>query len=353
MCERKIRESEPIYSKKLSMKASPKRATIADVAREAGVSITTISRVLNNRGPISETTREAVQNAMQRLGYRPNSVARSLRTSRTNTIAIIFPSLCDPYYLDLMSAVECELVRNGMQAQIYNCCVNKYNDDQIVDSLLASRVDGVILGAPIEYFPNFPLGNIPLVTVAQPREIPGIPNIKADNTESGARAANHFAATNCKRAVLLAPEGTKMDPRRKGFRIGANLAGLEVNGIEIDHGLETSQLGKEIADALDNEYEVAPFQGIFTINDFFAPHIINWSQSRGMKTPEDMQIIGFDGSSFALRLLPDLSTFRQPFEELARLSVEVLGKIIAEEEIKQIEAPAATFIKRHTTLPVS
>ncbi|OKL49455.1 hypothetical protein BSR29_00355 [Boudabousia liubingyangii] len=326
--------------------------TIGDVAKLAGVSITTISRVMNDRGAVSATTRTAVTDAMRILGYRPNSVARSLRQQKTNSVALVFPTMCDAYYVDLSAAVEMFVLEAGMQPLTFNTCLDEEHDKRVIDTLLNARVDGVICGAPLDFLPDFPFGKLPLVTMSQPQMDPGIPNIQCDNTESGARAAKHFAQTGSKQAVILRPIGTDHDPRRKGFQLGAKLEDLPIRELTIAHNVSPQKLEQDIARQLDQLHEEIPLDAVFTTADFFAPMVLKWAKDRNLEVPEDLQVIGFDGASFTQQMMPQLSTFRQPYEELARRAVKALTQLIQGEEVTVDTAPAAVFVPRKTTRKV-
>ena len=332
---------------------SSRNVTITDVALEAGVSVTTISRYLNDRDPISQHTRQKIQDAMRRLGYRPNLVARSLRARRTNLVALVLPTLCDPYYAELLNELQQVLTSRGMRSQIHNCCAEPElipgQPDPIVEAILASRADGVILGAPLSFLPGFPYKEVPLITIAQPNKVEGIPNIKPDNTEAGLHAAHHFTHTKVKRAILLSPCGSANDPRRKGFNMGSHVSGLEIIDVEVDHTLPN--LSQVIHEQLDRVWAEAPFQGVFATADFLATHAMTWAYANNIHLPDQLQLIGFDGSSASSSLLPQLSTFRQPFEQLSEIAVNVLLDMIEGHEPTEISQPCATFVPGKTTIP--
>lgn len=153
---------------------------LGDVAALAGVSPTTVSRVLNNRGYLSETTRVKVFDAMQQLGYRPNAIARSLQGQKSQLIGLVFPSVANPFYGEMAYRIESHLADIGYKTILCNSNDHPESEQRYLDMLIANQVDGVITGAHSQVVANFPHLGAPLITIDRQHTGRG-PNISCDN----------------------------------------------------------------------------------------------------------------------------------------------------------------------------
>ena len=166
---------------------SSREPTLADVAQLAGVSPTTVSRVLNNRGYLSEKTKRSVADAIATLGYRPNSLARALHGKSTQTVGLIVPAVSLPFFGELAVEVENALAEAGYRILICNSMGRAEREHEYLSLLVGNRVDGIISGAHNEGLNEYDTIRMPLVTID--RELsPSIPNVRCANRDAGAMA---------------------------------------------------------------------------------------------------------------------------------------------------------------------
>ena len=175
---------------------SSREPTLADVAELAGVSLTTVSRVLNNRGYLSEKTKKNVADAIETLGYRPNSLARALHGKRTQTVGLIVPAVSLPFFGELAVEVENALADAGYRILICNSMGRADREREYLSLLVGNRVDGIISGAHNEGLGEYDTIRMPLVTID--RELsPSIPNVRCANEEAGAMATRALIEGGC------------------------------------------------------------------------------------------------------------------------------------------------------------
>ena len=174
--------------------------TLADVAQVAGVSLTTVSRVLNNRGYLSQETKDRVAKAIAELNYRPNQVARALHGKSTHTIGVIVPTVALPFFGELAAEIENALADHGYRILVCNSMGRADRERDYLDLLVSHRVDGIISGGHNESLPEYHTVRMPLVTIDRLLS-PTIPNITCDNEAGGRTATEHLLARTADLAV--------------------------------------------------------------------------------------------------------------------------------------------------------
>ena len=202
--------------------AKPK---LSDVAALAGVSPTTVSRVLNNRGYLSEATRAKVHEAVQQLGYRPNAIARSLQGQRSQTVGLIFPTVANPFYGEMVYQLENHLAEAGYRVILCNSEDHPEQEKRYLDMLFANQVDGIISGAHSDALVNVPHAQAPLVTVDR-LETGFYPNIRSDNYGGARAATEHLIATGAQTIVHVTSTLGEHNERQRGYREAMHEAGL-------------------------------------------------------------------------------------------------------------------------------
>ena len=175
-------------------------ATIVDVAKLAGVTPTTVSRVINNRGYISEKTKSKVHEAMDQLSYQPNEIARSLTKQRSNTIGVIVPHISHPYFSKLISNLENEAAKKDYKIILCNSKDTATKEKKYLDMCKSNRVDGIILCSGNVEYNMINTGNIPIVLLEKNFE-KGKLGIQCDNYQGGCLATEHLIKCGCKRIV--------------------------------------------------------------------------------------------------------------------------------------------------------
>ncbi|WP_194948084.1 LacI family DNA-binding transcriptional regulator [Actinomyces trachealis] len=302
--------------------------TLADVAKIAGVSLTTVSRVLNNRGYLSQRTRDAVADAIKELNYRPNQLARALHGMSTQTIGLIVPSTALPFFGELAVGVENALAEHGYRILICSSMGNVEREKQYLDLLLSNRVDGIITGAHNENITEYATVRMPLVSID--REIPGVPNIRCDNAAGGRLATQHLLDGGAKRPALICSSTGPRNLRETGYREA--LSRVDVKPVILTVPFHTPDAEREqlIFKGLDSV--ASQIDSVFATDDLTAATVLDWARSRDLKVPEDFTVVGFDGTTALRRALPGLTTIRQPIAELAERAVEILVAQIAKRE---------------------
>ena len=193
--------------------AKPK---LSDVAALAGVSPTTVSRVLNNRGYLSENTRTKVHDAMRELGYRPNAIARSLQGQRSQMVGLIFPTVANPFYGEMVYRLESYLAEEGYRVILCNSDDHPEQEKRYLEMLFSNQVDGIISGAHSDALVNIPHAQAPLVTVDR-LESGFYPNIRSDNYGGARAATEHLIATGAQNIVHVTSTLGEHNERQRGY----------------------------------------------------------------------------------------------------------------------------------------
>ncbi|BDA65693.1 LacI family DNA-binding transcriptional regulator [Actinomyces capricornis] len=318
----------------------PHEPTLVDVARAAGVSVTTVSRVLNDRGYLSQETRRRVAQAIAELNYRPNQVARALHGKSTQSIGLIVPTVGLPFFGELVEHVEDALAEHGYRILVCNSMGKAERERDYLDLLVSHRVDGIISGAHNENISEYSTVHLPLVTVDRDLS-PTIPNVRCDNEKGGRLATQHLLDRGARHPALLTSRAGTHNLREAGYRTVLAEARIEPVILTVDFHTPEHLRPKLIAERLNT---MAPsVDSVFATDDLSAASVLEWALARGLDVPEDFKVIGFDGTAALHRALPGLSTIRQPIQELAHDAVAIL--------LEQIDAGAARQAASSATNP--
>ena len=326
--------------------------TINDVAKLAGVSRGTVSNVINNI-KVREKSYIAVKKAIEELGYVPNQYARALKTNRTNTIAFILPTIWNPFFSELTFYIEKEARKRGYKLLLCNSDDNSAIEMTYITMAKENKVDGII---SITYsdIEKYLLSSIPVVSLE--RSLGNtIPFVASDNIKGGELAAEKLVEFNCKKITCIgrcAEKNKAVKNRAKGFKNYCEKNNISYDIFFTDKSTEVKkEFSLWIKDYIkENFSKEKKFDGIFTVTDRYAETIIDELKKYGLKVPQDIQVIGFDGSKSYRNEKRKISTIRQPVEELAEKAVENLDAIINSETVeKQIILPVS-FIQGETTM---
>lgn len=302
---------------------SSREPTLADVAQIAGVSPTTVSRVLNNRGYLSEKTKRRVADAIDTLGYRPNSLARALHGKSTQTVGLIVPAVSLPFFGELAVEVENALAEAGYRILICNSMGRAEREREYLSLLVGNRVDGIISGAHNEGLEEYDTIRMPLVTID--RELsPAIPNVRCANLEAGALATRALLEAGCRHPLLLTSRSGPRNLREAGYRSEIERAGLQARVVTVPFDTPTPQRFAMVQGHLDEAHSQAPIDGVFATDDLAAAEVLEWARTHNLSVPGDLSVIGFDGTETMGRALPHLATIRQPIAQIARAAVDML-----------------------------
>lgn len=295
--------------------------TMVDVAREAGVALGTVSRVVNGE-QVGEEYREKVQAAIQRLGYRYNSSGRALRTDSTNTIAFIIPNTINSYFSLLVHHINCELEKRNYKMML---CFTEYDhgrEMEFIRMAQENRVDGVIA---LTYNPNLNIPeDIPFVTIDRFFSV-SVPCVASDNFGGGWLAAQKLKEFGCTNVAFIRIGSTltnEPSKRKDGFVSACVEMGLPFEVMALEDGQPFSEFERFLSDHIvDGKLT---FDGLFVGTDSLAWKIIQLLKKMNIRVPEDVQVIGFDG----IRMFGDLeyvvSTIVQPVQEIAETCVSTV-----------------------------
>jgi len=297
-------------------------ATLKDVAERAGVTVTTISRMLNNRVQVSQKTRDKIIRAMEELDYQPNELARSLSKKNSQMIGLIVASASNYFFAKVINSVERYCSAYGYKLLL---CVSNHESEKEIEyfnMLKAHKVTGVILASHTQNLNKYLNLNAPIITFDRTLS-PEIPSVCSDNYHGGILAANHLIEKGCKSPAYF------MDTPVNG--IYANLRYDGFADTFKKHGIEPVLYlaPKECFISMKYEDSVIEFfkqypdvDCIFTSNDIIAAHVLQYCAKNGIDVPGQIKVIGYDDIELARFCTPALTTIRQPVEDNCRFAVE-------------------------------
>lgn len=303
------------------------KVSIYDVAKKSGLSVVTVSRVLNNMPSVRSSNRERVLQAMKELDYHPNASARSLASGKTGIIGLALTTLHDSFLDAVVKEVNDRLAENGYFLAL---SITTGEDEQVQRTLFQEdRVDGVILLSPIredEYVLELKKNQIPFVMLDNQQLNASATSVIVDNFSGGYEATQHLIELgHTDIAHISGPElFLSSRERERGYRSALEKAGLKPFCME--RGDFKISTGYEIArDWIDSGRLPT---AVFASDDYMALGAMNAFILEGIKVPQDISIIGFDDQIIASEFRPMLTTIRQPAEQIGRTGVELLLKII-------------------------
>ncbi|CAM2776443.1 LacI family DNA-binding transcriptional regulator [Dellaglioa algida] len=314
-----------------------------DVAELAGVSKTTVSRVLNNRGYLSEKTVKKVRDAVKTLNYQPNDVARQLFSKETKLIGLIFPTIANPFFGQLAYQLETQLFNKGYKVLIGNSKNDPEKEVSYLRKLMANQVDGLIVGAHNEDIEEYHNTNLPIVAID--RIMNGdIPVVSSDNYKGGKMATElllEHGATSIVHTNGPYDLETPARDRRRAYEQIMSEHGLPAVTYTIDFNWTEAEKTKVIKGIFEDLKRV---DGIFASNDTDASLIIKIAREYGKRVPEDLLVVGYDGTDVVRLFKPELTTIVQPIELMANTAVDILmKKIEGKETPMQVVLPVQLY----------
>lgn len=313
--------------------------TIKEIAKLAGVGITTVSRVINNSGPVSPKTREKVMAVVTEYNYIPNNSARNLKATTSNSVALLVKSIANPFFQKMIHVIEQKVALRGFQLIIQNVNNAQNELDMAIQEAQDRNLQGVIImGGSFDYSDNqFKRLKIPCVflTVSAGDEVPvkSYSSVKVDDKSEAFKAVEYLISLGHKRIGFIynAPLN-KMTPnslRHKGY-----LQALEQYNIPFDPSLVatdfSSDSGYDFGFKMMNQLLMKnkDMTAVFAFADTVAIGAAKAALSKGLRIPEDISIVGFDGIEEAEYYHPSLDTVSQPAEQMALSSVQLLFDMV-------------------------
>lgn len=325
-------------------------ATIVDVARLAGVTPTTVSRVINNRGYISEKTKKRVHEVMDELGYQPNEIARSLTKQKSNTIGVIVPHISHPYFAKLISNLENEAAKKDYKIILCNSKEKAEKEKQYLDMCKSNRVAGIIICSGNVESNKINTGGIPVVLLEKNFE-EGKLGIQCDNYQGGKIATEHLIECGCKKILHLSgviDEEMPADNREKAFIDVCSKNEIEYFIKKYDIDTYNQMNYYDYIKAALNEIEGV--DGIFASSDLIAAQVIQVCNEIKIRIPEDIKLVGFDDVDISQLTTPRITTVHQPIKEMARLSIELIDAKYNNIEVNEKNILSIKLIIRESTV---
>ena len=287
-------------------------AKLTDVAELAGVSPTTVSRVINKKGYLSQKTIDKVHAAMQELNYKPNNLARGLQGKSAKLVGLIFPNISNVFYAELIERLEDELFKQGYKTIICNSEHDPNKEKDYLEMLAANQCDGIISSSHNLGIEDYEKVEAPIVAFDR-NLAPKIPIVSSDNFEGGKLAARALVKAGCQQIVMITGyDNSDYELDKKGI----------ICPVPNDLSLMRREL--EIKSIISREKP----DGIFVSDDLTAILVMKVVRQLELSIPDDLKIIGYDGTAFIRHFYPELATIQQPLDEIAKLCVEILLKKI-------------------------
>lgn len=320
---------------------------MTDIAKQANVSIATVSRVINNKVDVNEETRKKIWEIIKEMDYTPNQVARTLYKKNSNIIAIIVPDLINPYFPEIVQEIEKVCNKQGYHILLYNTSNNKNNELWHIRTISSMMIDGVILIAPSMYTKNYNELKIPVIA------IDGLANKKIQYVSSdyfhGAQlAVQKLIENKCRNILHIAgPQNLYSAVMRyKGFNEEITKYGVPYDNLI--SSIKNDENYNLIKDYLETHKSI---DGIFASNDSLAFIVIKVLNKLKINIPKDVKLIGYDNNSMTETITPALSTIAQPISEIGKKAAQIIIDIINDRNPeKENIIFQCTYIKRDTTI---
>jgi LacI family transcriptional regulator len=330
--------------------AQPGTVTLLDVAREAGVSPSTVSRILNGTARVAADKRNAVETAIRKLNFTPNLFARSLKTGTTMTVGVLTQDIESPFFNRAMRGIEEGLAGTGYAPIIVSGHWNAKEEAERIRLLMARRIDGLVIltghldDAQIVEFAR----HQPIVVTGRKLEAPNVRSRALDQERGGYLATRHLIGLGHKRIAHIAGPQDHADAtdRHAGYLRAHREAGLEpVPALTVQGDFLESGGLMAMNRLLDAGH---PFTALFTANDQTAFGARVAMYRRGVRVPDDLSIVGVDDLPAAAYLTPPITTVRQPIYEMGLFAAQALLNMLGH-KVEELELPQMELIVRETT----
>jgi LacI family transcriptional regulator len=326
------------------------KVTLDMVAAAAGVSPSTVSRILNGTAVVAEDKRAAVDEAIARLGFVPNPVARGLAGGRTLSIGVVTQAIDSPFYGGALRGVEEELARAGYSPLFVSGHWSATREAQCIETLKARRVDGIIVltGRLSDAALAQHAQHLPVVVTGRQLRAPQLYSLNFDNFEGARLAAHHLLSLGHRRIAFIAGDTRHPDAkeRLRGYRAALEAAELAFEPALVLPGNYTEDSGRMAVERLLDSRE--DFTAIFAANDQMAFGAGLALHRRHLRVPDDVSLVGFDDVASALYAIPPLSTVHHPVYELGQAAAQAMLQLLAG-QAPTAQLPPPRFIARESS----
>lgn len=331
-----------------------KKPTIRDVAAAAGVSYQTVSRVINDRPDVADDTRRRVLAVIEQLRYQPSAVARGLASRRTRTLGLITQDFSDYFFTQVIVGAEAEARRHGYHLILGSTERNPGDEPEYLRLLTEREVEGILFARPstegdAQHVRWLIERNTPLVTTSY--SIPGeqLMVVDIDNVDGGRQAGECLLeAGHTEIGMIAGPAGWKsVQDRSCGCALALGASGLECGPDRTEHGDWSYESGFWAARRLLDRG--ARFTALFAHNDRMAIGAMRALREAGLAIPDDVALVGYDDTPPASYSYPPLTTVHQPMQEVGKLAVQLLFRMIEDPEIQRVETLLKPYLVRRST----
>jgi LacI family transcriptional regulator len=313
--------------------------TIYDVAREANVSMATVSRVVNGNPNVKPATRKKVLEVIERLGYRPNAVARGLASKKTTTVGVIIPDISNPFFAELARGIEDIATMYKYNIILSNSDQNKDKELHLLNTMLGKQVDGIVfMGGNIseDHVAEFKKSPAPIVLAGSLEDSAQVPSVNIDYEQATIDAVNTFIEKGHTRiAMVVGPFHEPINKEKKlvGYKKALEAAGIPFDEDLIVEGDYTYDSGIEAFEKLV-ELPNKP-TAIFVGSDEMAVGVVHGAQDKGFSVPQDFEVISSDNTRISLMVRPQLTTIIQPLYDIGAVAMRLLTKYMNKEKVSE------------------
>ncbi|MGA9225915.1 MAG: catabolite control protein A [Mesobacillus sp.] len=313
--------------------------TIYDVAREANVSMATVSRVVNGNPNVKPATRKKVMEVIDRLGYRPNAVARGLASKKTTTVGVIIPDIASPFFAELARGIEDIATMYKYNIILSNSDQNIEKELHLLNTMLGKQVDGIVfMGGNIkaEHVEEFKKSQVPIVLAGSIEESGEIPSVNIDYEQAAFDAVQAFIEKgHTEIAFVIGPhhEPINKDKKLEGYKRAISDAGIAYNEDFVIEGDYTYDSGLEAIERI-LEFDTKP-TAILVGSDEMALGVVHGAFDRGYSVPDDFEVISSDNTRLTLMVRPQLTTIVQPLYDIGAVAMRLLTKYMNKENVDE------------------
>lgn len=325
-------------------------SNIREVAQAAGVSVATVSRALTNPEKVSEESLKKVHDAIQAVGYRPNLLARNFRAAKSFAIVVLVPDITNPFFSQVIQAIEDRAQQKGYAVLLGDTRETSKREQDYVNRVETRLADGVIQLRP--HSMSSGRERIPWVNACGCEDTPG-PSIRVDNAGATKTIVDYMISLGHKRIGVIS--GLKENPhtigRLRGYKMALEAAGIPFEKELVIEGDFTMWSGQNAATQFFALSKMPT--AICCMNDEMALGAIQTIKGRGLRVPEDISVTGFDDITYSKYWDPGLTTMAQPAEEIGKLAMDTLLRVIEGEDLStsEIVLPTELIIRKSTCRP--
>lgn len=333
-------------------KVGKKLANIQEVAKQARVSVATVSRVLNGQNTVSEKTRKKVEEAIKKLNYEPSMLGRNLRNSESRLFLILIPSISNPFYLEIIKGIEAVAISQNYNILLCETDSNPERENIYFDLVRKKMADGIISMDPtvnIETLKNLS-ENHAIIQCSEYEEGSGIPYVTIDNEDASYRAVKHLIQIGHKKIALINSDEKYLYARQRkmGYIRALEEFGITLNShfiIVTQHlGFENGQHAmKKLLNLRDRP------TAVFAVSDLLAIGALKEINASRLHVPSDIAVVGFDKIDFSNMTNPTLTTIAQPMYKMGTVAVKMLIDKINGKEVESIILDHELVVRESTS----